>query len=256
MQGWDNQPEIDLRRNLISKSNLLGIMSAFLLTLSVSSNAAIVVLDFEGVSAAYPNSSETSVRDFYNGGTSGDGTSGTDYGIAFLTNAFAICLNTPGTFCSNTSRGGLGDPDSQLGGLHFLYSNGSESFISFMNVAGGFDTGFSFFYTAITHTGSVSVYDGLNGTGNLLATLDLALTPSNCPPEFSAGFCTFVAAGIGFSGTAQSVSFSGTAGQIVFDDVTLGSVIPGPVIPVPPAVWLFGSGLLGLIGISRRKKTA
>lgn len=28
------------------------------------------------------------------------------------------------------------------------------------------------------------------------------------------------------------------------------------VIPVPAAVWLFGSGLLGLIGIARRKKTA
>ncbi len=27
------------------------------------------------------------------------------------------------------------------------------------------------------------------------------------------------------------------------------------VVPVPAAVWLFGSGLLGLIGISRRKKT-
>jgi hypothetical protein len=28
------------------------------------------------------------------------------------------------------------------------------------------------------------------------------------------------------------------------------------VVPVPAAVWLFGSGLLGLIGISRRKKSA
>jgi len=27
-----------------------------------------------------------------------------------------------------------------------------------------------------------------------------------------------------------------------------------PTIPVPPAVWLFGSGLIGLIGIARRKK--
>ena len=25
------------------------------------------------------------------------------------------------------------------------------------------------------------------------------------------------------------------------------------VVPVPPAVWLFGSGLLGLVGIARRK---
>ena len=28
------------------------------------------------------------------------------------------------------------------------------------------------------------------------------------------------------------------------------------VIPVPAAVWLFGSGLLGLVGIARRKKAA
>ena len=27
------------------------------------------------------------------------------------------------------------------------------------------------------------------------------------------------------------------------------------LVPVPPAVWLFGSGLLGLVGIARRKKT-
>jgi hypothetical protein len=27
-------------------------------------------------------------------------------------------------------------------------------------------------------------------------------------------------------------------------------------VPVPPAVFLFGSGLLGLAGISRRKKAA
>ena len=31
--------------------------------------------------------------------------------------------------------------------------------------------------------------------------------------------------------------------------------IAGPVVPVPAAVWLFGSGLIGLIGIARRKKT-
>lgn len=28
-----------------------------------------------------------------------------------------------------------------------------------------------------------------------------------------------------------------------------------PVVPVPAAVWLFGSGLIGLIGIARRKKS-
>ena len=30
----------------------------------------------------------------------------------------------------------------------------------------------------------------------------------------------------------------------------------GPVIPIPAAVWLFGSGLLGLVGVARRRKAA
>ena len=33
-------------------------------------------------------------------------------------------------------------------------------------------------------------------------------------------------------------------------------VFTAVVVPVPPAVWLFGSGLLGLVGIARRRKTA
>ncbi len=35
-----------------------------------------------------------------------------------------------------------------------------------------------------------------------------------------------------------------------------GHLYTTSTIPVPPAVWLFGSGLLGLIGIARRKKAA
>lgn len=34
----------------------------------------------------------------------------------------------------------------------------------------------------------------------------------------------------------------------------LGTTPPVAVIPVPAAVWLFGSGLLGLIGIARRRR--
>jgi hypothetical protein len=35
-----------------------------------------------------------------------------------------------------------------------------------------------------------------------------------------------------------------------------GSETIGGVVPVPAAVWLFGTGLLGLIGVARRKKAA
>ena len=68
-----------------------------------------------------------------------------------------------------------------------------------------------------------------------------------------------------------SVSFTGVGGIYVFGDdwgdkgpVTLGDTdrgifadfTPADVspIPVPAAFWLFGSGLLGLVGMARRKK--
>lgn len=37
--------------------------------------------------------------------------------------------------------------------------------------------------------------------------------------------------------------------------LTVGPPPPPPPIPVPPAIWLFGSGLVGLIGMARRRRT-
>ena len=39
-----------------------------------------------------------------------------------------------------------------------------------------------------------------------------------------------------------------------FDGAVSGFQLVVPQVPVPAAVWLFGSGLIGLIGIARRKK--
>lgn len=219
-----------------------------------SAHASPIVLDFEGVNATYPSSAPAQVLSFYNGGTSSDGTSGTNFGIGFTDNSLAICLNSPGISCSNTSRGGAGNPASARGGLFFL--SGTETF---MNVPAGFDTGFSFFYATINDPSSVSVYGGLGGTGNLLATLNLPTTPSGCDHSlYGAEFCPFLPSGIGFSGTAQSVSFAGVADQVVFDDITFGSTTPGGLTPVPePAsLVLFGTGLSGIaLAAWRRRKS-
>ena len=123
-----------------------------------------------------------------NGGTSTDLTTGVNYGINFGANALAICLNTIGTTCTNTSRGGLGDPTADKGAL--VFQSGTESF---KNVADGFDTGFSFFYTAINQGGSISMFDDLNGAGDPLATLTLPTTTSACDAVYNAGFCPFMA---------------------------------------------------------------
>ena len=39
-------------------------------------------------------------------------------------------------------------------------------------------------------------------------------------------------------------------GSFFFRDIPTGEV------PIPSAVWLFGSGLLGLVGVARRRKSS
>ena len=75
-------------------------------------SAAIVDLTFEGVAASYPFS-RTKINDFYNGGMSGAGTSGPDYGVTFSRGLNAACLNSlTVSSCDRVSKGGLGPVDS------------------------------------------------------------------------------------------------------------------------------------------------
>jgi len=74
------------------------------------------------------------------------------------------------------------------------------------------------------------------------------------------GTCTNTANGFGTNdgiggSPMTSPSFTGFNGNFDISQVHLNSYTPTPV-PVPAAVWLFGSGLLGLVGIARRKKKA
>ena len=127
-----------------------------------------------------------------------------------------------------------------------------------MNVPAGFTTGFSFFYTAITSGGTVEVFDGLNGTGNLLATLNLPFVPSSGNGDPTGNFDVWTPVGVAFAGTALSVNFGGTAGQIGFDDITLGNVNPGgggAAAPEPGTLALLAGGL-GAAGLLARRRKA
>jgi hypothetical protein len=48
------------------------------------------------------------------------------------------------------------------------------------------------------------------------------------------------------------VSLGQTASFMIFDDLTYGVTLPSAV-PVPAAVWLFGTALIGLVGFGKRK---
>ena len=223
-----------------------GVSVVALIAATSAHASAVIDLNFEGINSTYPSSNYAFINDFYNGGMSSDGTTGPNFGIVFSPNAQAICLNSSSASCSNTSKGGLGDPNSREGGLFFLSGD-----LTFMDVAAGFTTGFSFNYVSLSDVGSVSVFSGLDGTGTLLGTIDLSPNSGSCP-GFGAAFCPFSPVGVSFAGTAKSIEFGGVANQIVFDDVTFGSSTPGGV-PEPSTWAMMLLGLAGLGIVARRR---
>jgi len=127
------------------------------------------------------------------------------------------------------------------------------------------------------HTGTVSLFGGTGGTS---ADYEYSLTPYvEGPPEVFTGYTKYNSVtakeeldadgnpttdtlGIfaltisiadafpGFDGT-----FNGASLQIFGGGYDSGLALVGTTaVPVPAAVWLFGSGLLGLVGVARRKK--
>jgi hypothetical protein len=137
-------------------------------------------------------------------------------------------------------------------------------------------------YPASTFTTTSSIYDAtgavltMNGAS---AGLDvLGLSNSNAVPDRFDIFDSSIVAdyAFGLSGTnaliqdatiipldldfnevfTSQVIFKFVAGSGFGEGVVTAGLDNFQVVPIPGAVWLFGSGLLGLIGISRRKKFA
>ncbi len=197
-------------------------------------SASITVLTFEGLQDLEP------VLNFYNGGLGGNGSGpGPDYGITFSATSLALIDADAG---GSGNIGGEPSPDTVL-----FFLSGT----AILNVTAGFTDGFSFYYSAINQPGVVNVYDGPDATGNLLASINLPVTPTNGAPDPTGSFSPLLPIGVSFSGTALSVDFGGAANQIVFDDITFGSETPGggnSAIPEPSGVialgFLMASGLV------------
>jgi hypothetical protein len=230
-------------RNIFAAAGLLAVAGA--------ANASSVYLDFEGI-APHPNSSDVVIGGFYNGGTASNGASGPNLGVEFTSDAILLCLNTTTVFCSNTSRGGQGISTSQLGALFFPSGNPT------MNVAAGFDTGFSFVYSDPFAAGTtIEIFDGLNATGTMLASVVLPGTTNGasgaCAAYGSPNYCPFDPYSISFAGVAKSVRFAGTVNRQVFDDFTFGSTVVGGGVP-EPATWAMMILGFGLVGSAARRR--
>jgi hypothetical protein len=215
-----------------------GGAAALSLAAAGSVSAAVDVVNFDGLNGG----AFEQVLNYYNGGFGGLGTGpGPNFGVVFSSNAIVGCEQ--GTPCADTNAANAPSAPNVM----FFLSGPAAT----MNVAAGFTTGFSFDYALQVGTqGFVSVFDGLNGTGNLLASFVLNPTPNP--------YTVFVPIGVSFNGTAESVEFGGVANFVAFDDVTFGSArVGGAPEPATWALMLMGvAGIGGAARASRRKVSA
>ncbi|HEY1131448.1 MAG TPA: PEP-CTERM sorting domain-containing protein [Roseateles sp.] len=131
----------------------------------------------------------------------------------------------------------FGNAPSPLG-VAFVQLDGIVNTTAYMNVAAGVSGGLSFFYSApIDAPIAIKAYSGLNGTGTLLGTLDLAAN--------SADYTTWNQALLTFSGTALSFDLTGMANVVALDNIS--------AVPEPSSVVLMLGGV-GLLLAGRRRR--
>lgn len=141
-----------------------------------------------------------------------------------------------------TATGGAGLSDATDVSLGTVFANGGtgdvDGTVDFLTPAGTGSTLSLDTFTPVTNFFTVGGWTLNLGTLTIVdqtaATLNLA------------GMGTLT--GNGFDATDVNWSFSSSS--VTSYSMTVSSVSP---VPVPAAVWLFGSGLLGLVGIARRK---
>ena len=128
-----------------------------------------------------------------------------------------------------------------------IYDDGSELVGSF-DYDASVDIFSNYNITSGVNGSSSSTYNTTNATIQFSGSTFLFLDKPSFDLNLSFGALTDAGGIVGLGG--QEMIFTQDTRTLVSGNLT------APAVPVPAAAWLFGSGLLGLIGVARRKKTA
>jgi hypothetical protein len=99
--------------------------------------------------------------------------------------------------------------------------------------------------------GGVGPGSGILGGGPLFPNADADVWTTY---EFQVAAGPDTSGGITLQFNSACAPIDGCIADYFIDNVLISADVEVPQVPVPAAVWLFGSGLLGLIGVARRRK--
>lgn len=220
----------------MNKSHLLAAACTCLAAISFNANAALVARDLDGnlatAEAYYDNVADlTWLADANAAGTTMDWLTANSWAAGLDINGVTgwrlpVTLQPDPTCSSQNTLNGASSGSN---------CTGSEMGNLFYNVLGGTSGG----AISATHNANYYLFSNIQDSGYWSAT---AFAPN--PNNTTSWVFSF---GIG----GQEVSSNG-AGHYAWA-VQSGDV-GAAVVPIPAAAWLFGSGLLGLIGVGRHKK--
>ena len=230
--------------------------AAALACLITTGATAAVILDFSGVSTNNDHT-PTPIGGFYNGGVSGDGTSGTNYGVSFGVSSDS---NPSSNVSVVNTYNGCCEPDSHSGkkGVMTIGPDRFGDELTLINVEGGFTKMLSFDFASFCFV-AFEIHSGLNGTGGYLAggSFNRDNGPDvPCAPDATGSYCFWQTAVVPFSGTAKSFYLTtASPNSALFDRLAFGfrsDLFPGGV--PEPSVWAELTIGFGLAGAARRRQ--
>jgi hypothetical protein len=182
--------------------------------------AANTLIDFE------TSPSFESIGEYYNSGAGGA------LGVSFTGGALGLVNDELGPYFSNAP--------SPVGVMTPVDADAT------MNVRSGFVNSISFYYSSSSVLpSSVMVWSGIDGTGGMLASFNLAEN-SQAGGCIGSAYCRFDLLSSPFEGTAHSVTFGNAANTAAFDNLSITTV------PEPSTALLMMLGLAGLLAARRR----